>query len=43
VNHSYGVSNETSVGVRTKAMRCLTQIVEADNRVLLFVSFLASN
>ncbi|KAI6232935.1 Nipped-B protein [Aphelenchoides fujianensis] len=33
---TYGVSNESSVNVRTKAMRCLTHIIEADNKVLLF-------
>ncbi|CAD5212245.1 unnamed protein product [Bursaphelenchus okinawaensis] len=33
---TYGISNESSVGVRTKAMRCLTQIIEADHKILLF-------
>lgn len=40
---TYGVSNESSVGVRTKAMRCLTQIIDADNSVLLFVSAESTN
>ena len=30
----YGVAIETTVSLRTKAMRCLTQIIEADHEVL---------
>ncbi|CAD5216331.1 unnamed protein product [Bursaphelenchus xylophilus] len=33
---TFGISNENSVGVKTKAMRCLTQIIEADHKILLF-------
>ncbi|TMS34199.1 hypothetical protein L596_001836 [Steinernema carpocapsae] len=31
----FGVRTETAVGLRTKATRCLTQIIEADSEVLL--------
>uniref|UniRef100_A0A1I7Z9A1 Nipped-B protein n=1 Tax=Steinernema glaseri TaxID=37863 RepID=A0A1I7Z9A1_9BILA len=31
----YGIRNETAVGLRTKATRCLTQIIEVDSEVLL--------
>ncbi|CEF70691.1 Nipped-B-like protein [Strongyloides ratti] len=31
----YGVHVETAIGLRTKAMRCLTQIIDADNEVLM--------
>ncbi|KJH47695.1 HEAT repeat protein [Dictyocaulus viviparus] len=30
-----GITNETTVSLRTKAMRCLTQIIESDQSVLL--------
>uniref|UniRef100_A0AC35U5H9 Nipped-B protein n=1 Tax=Rhabditophanes sp. KR3021 TaxID=114890 RepID=A0AC35U5H9_9BILA len=31
----YGIHLETTIGLRTKAMRCLTLIIEADNDVLM--------
>jgi hypothetical protein len=36
----FGVRSESAVGIRTKAMRCLTQVIEADHAVLLIVSVL---
>uniref|UniRef100_A0A0N5A0L1 Nipped-B protein n=1 Tax=Parastrongyloides trichosuri TaxID=131310 RepID=A0A0N5A0L1_PARTI len=34
-NILYGIHVETAIGLRTKAMRCLTQIIDADNDVLM--------
>lgn len=35
----YGIHAEQAVGLRTKAMRCLTLIIEADHAVLKIVGF----
>ncbi|VDK72975.1 unnamed protein product, partial [Onchocerca ochengi] len=40
LNHIlYGIHAEQAVGLRTKAMRCLTLIIEADHAVLKIVNF----
>lgn len=38
----YGIHAEQAVGLRTKAMRCLTLIIEADHGVLKIVSLFIS-